>query len=77
MILLINYALRLTQDNNKLELCFVMLFDRMSSDFRILCFYDGIIINTDNDITYNGESHEFLTATLDMSLNELYKMLCD
>jgi hypothetical protein len=77
MILLINYALRLTQDNNKLELCFVMLFDRMSSDFRILCFYDGIIINTDNDITYNGESHEFLTATLNMSLNELYKMLCD
>ena len=77
MILLINYALRLTQDNNKLELCFVMLFDRMSCDFRILCFYDGIIINTDNDITYNGESHEFLTATLDMSLNELYKMLCD
>ena len=68
-------------------MCFVVLFDRMSSNFGILWFHDGIIINTDNDITYNGESHEFLTATLDshefltatldMSLNELYKMLCD
>jgi hypothetical protein len=49
----------------------------MSSNFGILCFHDDIIINTDNDITYNRESHEFLTAILDMSLNELYKMLCD
>jgi len=44
---------------------FVMLFDKISCNLRILCFYNGIIVNTENDITYNGRSHEFLTATLD------------
>jgi hypothetical protein len=37
----------------------------------------GIIINTDNGSTYNGGNHEFLAATLDMSLNKLFRMLCD
>jgi hypothetical protein len=52
-----------------------MLFDKISYNLRILCFNCGIIVNTDNDITYNEESHEFLTATLNMSLNELSRML--
>jgi hypothetical protein len=62
---------------NKLELCFAILFDRMSGNLKILCFYGGIIVNTDNGITYNVGSHEFLTAILDMSFNELSRMLCD
>jgi len=56
---------------------FVMLFDKISCNLRILCFYNSIIVNTENDITYNGRSHEFLTATLDMSLNNLSRMFCD
>jgi hypothetical protein len=54
-----------------------MLFDKISCNLRILCFYDGIIVNTENDIIYNGRSHEFLMATLDMSLNNLSRMFCD
>jgi hypothetical protein len=54
-----------------------MLFDKISCNLRILCFYNSIIVNTENDITYNGRSHEFLTATLDMSLNNLSRMFCD
>jgi hypothetical protein len=57
-------------------LCFVVLFDRISGDLGILCFHGGIIVNTDNGITYNGGSHEFLIVTLDMFLNELSIMLC-
>jgi hypothetical protein len=49
----------------------------MSDNLEILCLHSGIIINTDNDITYNRESYEFITATLNMSLNELSKMLYD
>jgi len=48
-----------------------MLFHEISNNLGILCFNDSIIVNTDNDITYNGGSHEFLTITLDMSFNEL------
>jgi hypothetical protein len=62
---------------NELKLCFVLLFHEISSNLGILCFHDGNIINTDNDIAYNGGSHEFLTATLDMSFNELSRMLYD
>jgi hypothetical protein len=49
----------------------------MSVNLGILCFHNGIIVNTDNDITYNEGSHEFLIATLDMSINELCRMLYD
>jgi len=58
-------------------LCFVVLFDRISGNFGMLCFHGGVIVNIDIGITYNGRSHEFLIATLDISLNELSKMLCD
>ena len=37
----------------------------------------GIIVNTNNGITYNRGSHEFITNTLNMSVNELSKMLYD
>jgi hypothetical protein len=75
MVLLINYAFLLTPRNiNELKLCFVMFFHEISSNLGILCFNDSIIVNTDNDITYNGESHEFLTATLDISFNELSRI---
>jgi len=47
------------------------LFDRIYDNLGILYFHSGIIINTDNDITYNGGSHKFLTTTSDISLNEL------
>ena len=60
-----------------LELCFVVLFDRMSDNLWILYFHDDIIVNINNDITYNGESCEFLTEILDMSFNELSRMLRD
>jgi hypothetical protein len=43
----------------------------------ILCFYDGVIVNNDNGITYNGRSNVFITSILDMSLNRLSKMLYD
>jgi uncharacterized protein (DUF2132 family) len=43
----------------------------------ILCFHGDIIINIDNGITYNGRNQEFLTTILDMSLNELSRILCD
>jgi len=49
----------------------------MSGNLGILCFHSGIIVNTDNDITSNGGSHEFLTTTLDMSLNKLSRILYD
>jgi hypothetical protein len=52
-------------------------FDGMSRSIGILCFYDGIIINIDNDIVYNGEINKFLTTTLDMFINKLSRMLCD
>jgi hypothetical protein len=53
-----------------------VLFERMSENLGILYFHDGIIVNISNGITYNVGSHEFLIATLEMSLNELSKMLC-
>jgi len=49
----------------------------MFDNLRILCFLGGMIVNTNNDITYNGGSHEFLNVTLDIFHNELSKMLCD
>jgi hypothetical protein len=49
----------------------------MSDNLGILCFYSDIIVNTDNDFTYNEGSHEFLIATSNMSLNELSRMLGD
>ena len=60
-----------------LELCFVVLSDRMYDNLEVLCFHGGIIVNIDNSITYNRESHEFLNVTSDMSLNELSRMLSD
>jgi len=71
MVLLINYAL------NKLDLYFVVLFDNMYDNLGILCFHDGIVINTGNGITYNGGIYEFLTVTLNISLKELSRMLYD
>jgi len=68
MILLINYAL------NKLDLYFVVLFDSMSDNLGILCFHGDIVINTGNDITYNGGIYKFLIVTLDMSLKELFRI---
>ena len=32
-----------------------------------LYFYCGTVVNTDNDITYNEKSKEFLTIILDVS----------
>jgi hypothetical protein len=49
----------------------------MSDDLEILYFYSDIIVNTDNDIIYNGGSHEFLTAISDIFFNELSRILCD
>jgi hypothetical protein len=60
-----------------LELCFVVLSDRMYDNLEVLCFHGGIIVNIDNDITYNRESHEFPTDISNMSLNELPRMLRD
>jgi hypothetical protein len=60
-----------------LELCFVVLSDRMYDNLEVLCFHGGIIVNIDNDITYNRESYEFPTDISDMSLNELPRMLRD
>jgi len=54
-----------------------VLFDRTSGNLEILCFHGGIIVNTDNDITYNRGSHEFLITTLNMSLNELSRVFYD
>jgi hypothetical protein len=46
-----------------------MLFDRISGNLEILCFHNGIIVNTNNGITYNGISYKFITATLGMFVN--------
>jgi hypothetical protein len=54
-------------------LCFVVLFDIILDNLRIL--FNGSI--SDNCITYNRKSHEFLIVTSDMFLNKLLKMLCD
>jgi hypothetical protein len=51
-----------------------VLFDRILDNLRILCFNGSI---SDNGITYNRKSHEFLIVTSDMFLNKLSKMLCD
>ena len=56
-------------------MCFVVLFESMYENLGILYFYGGIIVNIDNGITYNGGSHEFLIATIEMSLNKLSKIL--
>jgi hypothetical protein len=55
-------------------LCFVVLFERILDNLRILCFNGSI---SDNGITYNRKNHEFLIVTSDMFLNKLSKMLCD
>jgi len=49
----------------------------MSGNLGILCFHGGTIITIENDIIYNGESHEFLTVASNMSSNELSRMLSD
>jgi len=54
-----------------------VLLGRTSNNLGVLYFHGGIIVNVVHDITYNGGSHEFLTATSDMSLNDLSKMLGD
>jgi hypothetical protein len=54
-----------------------VLLDRTSNNLGVLYFHGDIIVNVVNDITYNGGSHEFLTATSDMSLNDLSRMLCN
>jgi hypothetical protein len=54
-----------------------VLFDKIYDNLEILCFHDGIIINTDNGIIYNKGKYEFITATSDMSLNKLSRMLYD
>lgn len=46
-----------------------MLFDRMSSNFRILYFYGDTIIDIDNEITYNGQN------MLEIEANITWKML--
>lgn len=43
----------------------------MSHSMRLLCYYSGTIINTDNDITYNRGSNEFFTCRLYMSFFQL------
>ena len=62
-------------DIDKLGLGFVLLFDRISCSVGLLCF--ETIVNTNNDITYNERSNEFLTTRLDMSLIELKWFICD
>jgi hypothetical protein len=42
---------------------------------KLLCYYGGTIISTDNDITYNEGTNEFLSIRLDMSLAELKKLI--
>jgi len=54
-----------------------VLFDIMADNLGILCFHSGIIISTGNGITCNGENHEFLIATSNMSLNKLLRILYD
>jgi hypothetical protein len=54
-----------------------VLFDIIFDNLEILCFYGGIIVNANNAITYNGGSHEFLTATSYMLFNELSRVLYD
>lgn len=46
----------------------------MSDNVGILSLRGGIIINTDN-ITYNREIHEFITATSNMSFNKLLNII--
>jgi hypothetical protein len=53
----------------------VVLFDRISSSFEILCFYSGTIVNTYNGITYNEGSNEFLIVILYVSLIEISRLL--
>ena len=61
-----------------LDLNFVVLFDRISHSFRILCYYGGTIINTNHEFTYSGGSNEFLNiSTIHVSLIELSRMLCE
>jgi hypothetical protein len=52
------------------------MFNIISSNSRILYFHCSIIVSTDNDITYNGKSHAFLSTISDMSLNKLSRMVC-
>jgi hypothetical protein len=72
-----NYVPWLICDIDKLGLGFIVLFNRLSCGDGILCFYGSIIINIDNGITYNWKNNEFLTTTLDMSLIEKSRLLCD
>ena len=51
------------------------MFDRISSNIEILCFYGSIIIDTNNGIIYNGGSNGFLTVILYMSLTEISWLL--
>ena len=47
-------------------MCLVVLFNRMFDNLEILSFHDGIVVNTENNITYNGGRHEVLVVTSDV-----------
>lgn len=48
----------------------------MSFIVRILCYYDGKIINSDNGITHHGGSTELCSLRLDSSFNEFKNLAC-
>jgi hypothetical protein len=49
----------------------------MSSNFFMLCHYDGIIVPyTNNSFTYINESLMFLNATGGMSFENTKKIIC-
>jgi len=56
---------------------FCCVVGKMSYNLEIIYFHGGTIVSTDDGIIYNGGSYEFLTSTLDISLNELSRMLCE
>ena len=43
---------------------------------RILCYYDGKIINSDNDTTHHRESTKLCSLRLDSSMNEFKNLVC-
>ena len=49
----------------------------MFDNIELLYFQGSSIVNTNNDIIYNGGSYEFIITTLKMSINKLSRMLCD
>jgi len=55
----------------------IFILQNMSSNFFMLCHYDGTVVpDTNNNITYIGRSTVFLNVTRSMSFKDTKNVIC-